>query len=125
MYGILFGFCGRTIDGPGLPGGLIIYQGHLLYFPEKGRLCSMSAELRRHGAHHFDRNREASFARGDAVLWVNTQDPSTAGKSAKLAPKEPKASERGRSFSPVCWLSWFSLVLFIFGALLFFVLFGA
>ncbi|CAJ1395020.1 unnamed protein product [Effrenium voratum] len=34
----------------------------------------------------------ASFARGDAVLWVNTQDPSTAGKSAKLAPKEGQSS---------------------------------
>ena len=27
------------IDGPGLPGGLIIYQGHL--FPRKGRLCQL------------------------------------------------------------------------------------
>ena len=34
--GVLFGCFGRTIDGPGLPGGLIIYQGHL--FPLKGHL---------------------------------------------------------------------------------------
>ena len=26
---VLFGCCGRRIDGPGLLGGLIIYQGHL------------------------------------------------------------------------------------------------
>ena len=35
--GVLFGCFGRKIDGPGLPGGLIVYQGHL--FPLKGRLC--------------------------------------------------------------------------------------
>ena len=35
--GVLFGCVGRKIDGPGLPGGLIIYQGHL--FILKGRLC--------------------------------------------------------------------------------------
>ena len=34
--GVLFGCFGRYIDGPGLPGGLIIYQGHL--FPLKGHL---------------------------------------------------------------------------------------
>ena len=40
--GGLFGCFGRKIDGPGLPGGLIIYQGHL--FPLKGRLwlCHVS-----------------------------------------------------------------------------------
>ena len=27
----------EKIDGPGLPGGLLIYQGHL--FPLKGHLC--------------------------------------------------------------------------------------
>ena len=32
--GVLLGCFGRKIDGPGLPGGLIIYQGHL--FPLKG-----------------------------------------------------------------------------------------
>ena len=31
--GVLFGCFGRRIDGTGLPGGLIIYQGHL--FPQK------------------------------------------------------------------------------------------
>ena len=31
--GVLFGCCGIKIDGPGLPGGSIIYQGHL--FPLK------------------------------------------------------------------------------------------
>ena len=39
--GVLFGCFARKIDiidGPGLPGGLIIYQGHL--FPLKGHLCS-------------------------------------------------------------------------------------
>ena len=30
----LFGCFGRKVDGPGLPGGLIIYHGHL--FPLKG-----------------------------------------------------------------------------------------
>ena len=35
--GVLFGCFGGKIDGPGLPGGLIIYQGHL--FPLKGHLC--------------------------------------------------------------------------------------
>ena len=30
----------KKIDGPGLPGGLIIYQGHL--FPLKGHLCRES-----------------------------------------------------------------------------------
>ena len=35
--GVLFGCFGRKIDGPGLPGGLIIYQGHL--FPLKGHPC--------------------------------------------------------------------------------------
>ena len=34
--GVLFGCFARKIDGPGLPGGLIIYQGHLL--PLKGHL---------------------------------------------------------------------------------------
>ena len=34
--GVLFGCFGRKVDGPGLPGGLIIYQGHLL--PLKGHL---------------------------------------------------------------------------------------
>ena len=34
--GVLVGCFGRKIDGPGLPGGLIIYQGHL--FPLKGHL---------------------------------------------------------------------------------------
>ena len=34
--GVLFGCVGRKIDGPGLPGALIIYQGHL--FPLKGHL---------------------------------------------------------------------------------------
>ena len=34
--GVLFGCFGRKIDGTGLPGGLIIYQGHL--FPPKGHL---------------------------------------------------------------------------------------
>ena len=34
--GVLFGFFVRKIDGPGLPGVLIIYQGQL--FPRKGRL---------------------------------------------------------------------------------------
>ena len=34
--GVLFGCFGRKIDGPALPGGLIIYQGHL--FPLKGHL---------------------------------------------------------------------------------------
>ena len=34
--GVLFGCVARKIDGPGLPGGLIIYQGHL--FPLKGHL---------------------------------------------------------------------------------------
>ena len=29
FIGILFGCFGRKIDGPGLPGGLITYQGHL------------------------------------------------------------------------------------------------
>ena len=33
-----FGCFGEQIDGPGLPGGLIIYHGHL--FPLKGHLCS-------------------------------------------------------------------------------------
>ena len=36
--GVLFGCFARKIDGPGLPGGLIIYQGHL--FPVKGHLCA-------------------------------------------------------------------------------------
>ena len=27
--GVLVGCFGRQMDGPGLPGGLIIYQGHL------------------------------------------------------------------------------------------------
>ena len=27
--GVIFGCFGRKIDSPGLPGGLIIYQGHL------------------------------------------------------------------------------------------------
>ena len=35
--GVLFGCFGRKIHGPGLPGGLIFYQGHL--FPPKGHLC--------------------------------------------------------------------------------------
>ena len=35
--GVLFGCFGRKIDGPGLSGSLIIYQGHL--FPLKGHLC--------------------------------------------------------------------------------------
>ena len=35
--GVLFGCFGGKIDGPGLPGGLIIYQGHL--FALKGHLC--------------------------------------------------------------------------------------
>ena len=34
--GVLFGCFGGKIDGPCLPGGLIIYQGHL--FPLKGHL---------------------------------------------------------------------------------------
>ena len=34
--GVLFGCLARKLDGPGLPGGLIIYQGHL--FPLKGHL---------------------------------------------------------------------------------------
>ena len=38
IIGVLFGCFGRKIDGPGLPGGLIIYQGHL--FALKGHLCS-------------------------------------------------------------------------------------
>ena len=36
LIGVLFGGFGRQIDGPGLPGGLIIYQGPL--FPLKGHL---------------------------------------------------------------------------------------
>ena len=32
--GVLFGCFGRKVDGPGLPGGLIIYQGHL-FAPQK------------------------------------------------------------------------------------------
>ena len=35
--GVLFGCFARKIDGPCLPGGLIIDQGHL--FPPKGHLC--------------------------------------------------------------------------------------
>ena len=35
--GVLVGCFGRKVDEPGLPGGLIIYQGHLL--PPKGHLC--------------------------------------------------------------------------------------
>ena len=35
--GVLFSCFGRKIGGPGLPGGLIIYQGHLV--PLKGHLC--------------------------------------------------------------------------------------
>ena len=35
--GVHFGCFGRKIDGPGLPGGVIIYQSHL--FPPKGYLC--------------------------------------------------------------------------------------
>ena len=38
--GVLFGCFARKIDGPGLPGGVIIYQGHL--FPLKGHLGSGS-----------------------------------------------------------------------------------
>ena len=38
--GVLFSCFGRTIDGPGLPGGLIIHQGHL--FPLKGHLWQWS-----------------------------------------------------------------------------------
>ena len=34
--GVLFGCSGRKIDGSGLPGGFIIYQGHL--FALKGHL---------------------------------------------------------------------------------------
>ena len=34
--GVIFGCLGRKIDVPGLPGGFIIYQGHL--FPLKGHL---------------------------------------------------------------------------------------
>ena len=34
--GVLFGCLGRKIDGPGLPGILISYQGHV--FPRKGHL---------------------------------------------------------------------------------------
>ena len=34
--GVLFGCFGGAIDGPGLPGGFIIYQGHL--FALKGHL---------------------------------------------------------------------------------------
>ena len=51
--GVLCGCFARRIDGPGLPGGLIIYQGHL--FPPKGHLCPEpfrpgSVRLRRVGA---------------------------------------------------------------------------
>ena len=35
--GVLFDCFGRKIDGPGLPGGSIIYQGHP--FSQKGHLC--------------------------------------------------------------------------------------
>ena len=36
--GVFFGCFARKIDGPGLPRGSIIYQGHLC--PLKGHLCS-------------------------------------------------------------------------------------
>ena len=37
IIGVLFGCFGRKINGHGLPGGLIIHQGHL--FALKGHLC--------------------------------------------------------------------------------------
>ena len=39
VIGVLFRCFGTQIDGPGLPGGLIIYQGHL--FAIKGLLCEV------------------------------------------------------------------------------------
>ena len=39
--GVLFGCFGRQLDGPGFPGGLIIYQ-HLL---PQGRLWAKSCEV--------------------------------------------------------------------------------
>ena len=38
--GVLFGCIGGKIHGPGLPGGLIIDQGHL--FAVKGQLCAQA-----------------------------------------------------------------------------------
>ena len=36
--GVLLGCFGGKIDGPGLPGGLVFYQGHL--FALNGHLCT-------------------------------------------------------------------------------------
>ena len=49
--GVLFGCFGRKIDGPGLPAGLIIYQGHL--FAPKGHLCKQASSSRLSRCHIF------------------------------------------------------------------------
>ena len=45
--GVLFGCFGRKIDGPGVAGGLIIYQGHL--FPLKGHMNGTFSRARKKG----------------------------------------------------------------------------
>ena len=40
IIGVPFGCFGRKVDGPGLPGGLIIYQGHL-FNPKRTSMNSL------------------------------------------------------------------------------------